>query len=472
MRRHFLLPAICLLVVTLTLYHRRSQVCCLQWPGVSPNHSNVKAAAPKPAPKPKKKSPTFLSKDTASIYVNSIIHPGSVDFPQLGLPLLECPKHHPTRYNHLKPTSPNTNTPKTTPTTTTIQYFFALDLRDSLPLLPRLLTTILQTIHFLGPSHCALSIVEGHSRDGTHEVLSALRPALKKLGIRYHFTTSPINPQSPNGRIPALADLRNVALQPLFDAASPSSSSPVTITPDTTILFLNDIAACPDDLLELIHQRRSLQADLVCGMDWTYAGGDGDGDGDAAASDPTFYDVWIARTLKSGDSFFEVPPDGSWDRAGDLFWNDEVARGRFERRQPFQVFSCWNGGVVFGAGPLLDGKKNGKGGEGGKKEGKGVRFRAAREGECHQGEPELFCKDLWYAGYGKIAVVPTVNFEYSNEAGKEIKEAKGYVSTWVGKKDWKDEGIEWQTEPPKEVKCMARYDAQVFEPWDKAQPGK
>lgn len=186
-------------------------------------------------------------------------------------------------------------------------------------------------------------------------------------------------------------------------------------------------------------------------MDWTYVG-----------TDPTFYDVWIARTLKSGDSFFEIPPDGSWDRAWDLFWNDEVAKRRFERKQPFQVFSCWNGGVVFGPGPLL--------GDGNQEE--GVRFRAAREGECHQGEPELFCKDLWFAGYGKIAVVPTVNFEYSNEAGKKIKEAKGYVTTWVGREDWEDEGIEWKTEPPSEVKCMARYDAQTFEPWDKAQPGK
>lgn len=100
----------------------------------------------------------------------------------------------------------------------------------------------------------------------------------------------------------------------------------------------------------------------------------------------------------TGDSFFEIPPDGNWNSAWNLFWNDADALQRFISHQPFQVFSCWNGAVVFGAGALLE---------------KEVRFRTNRkggDGECSQGEPQLFCKDLWFHGLGKVAVVPTVKF--------------------------------------------------------------
>lgn len=35
------------------------------------------------------------------------------------------------------------------------------------------------------------------------------------------------------------------------------------------------------------------------------------------------------------------------------------------------------------------------------------------------------CNDMWFHGYGKIAVVPTVNLEYSVDRGRKIKEDKG-----------------------------------------------
>ena len=184
---------------------------------------------------------------------------------------------------------------------------------------------------------------------------------------------------------------------------------------------------------------------MVCGMDWTYVG-----------RDPTFYDVWIAPTLK-GDSFFEIPPDGNWNSAWNLFWNDPETQARFNKKQPFQVYSCWNGGAVFKAAPLMGTE--------------GVRFREARKGECHQGEPQLFCKNLWWRGYGKIAVVPTVNLEYLDEKGRKIKEEKRCVSKWVGGEGYQDEGIEWRSESPKGVKCMGRYENQFFEPWNVSQPG-
>ncbi|KAK3896481.1 mannosyltransferase 1, partial [Staphylotrichum tortipilum] len=83
-------------------------------------------------------------------------------------------------------------------------------------LLPRLINSLVETIRFLGPSRCALSIVEGNSVDGTGEVLASLRPALEALGVTYHFSTTPIDPTH-GDRIVALAHLRNLALAPLLN---------------------------------------------------------------------------------------------------------------------------------------------------------------------------------------------------------------------------------------------------------------
>ena len=57
-----------------------------------------------------------------------------------------------------------------------------------------------------------------------------------------------------------------------------------------------------------------------------------------------------------------------------------------------------------------------------------IRFRRPTHGECLQGEPQLFCRDMWYLGFGEISTVPSVNIEYFNEAAKRLKELKGYVS--------------------------------------------
>jgi alpha-1,3-mannosyltransferase len=343
------------------------------------------------------------------------------------LPRLECPRPDTSRYEYLAP--------NLSPTNPEIQFFFALDLRECLTLLPRLIGSVVEAIRFLGPKHCALYIIEGNSLDGTAEVLAALRPELDALTTTYYFRSSDIDPKE-GDRIAKLAQLRNMALQPMLDEMESSKYSS-----NTTVVFINDVAICMEDILELVHQRRALGADMTCALDWTYVG-----------RNPTFYDVWVARGM-TGDSFFEIPPDGSWDQAWHLFWNDGEAASRLRERKPFQVFSCWNGAVAFTAAPIVRQE---------------VAFRASREGECFQGEPQLFCKDLWFHGYGKIAVIPSVNLEYSDEKGRMIKQEKGYTSQWVGQDD---EGIDWKPAPPREVKCMPSYDKQYFEAWNSTQQG-
>lgn len=373
----------------------------------------------------------------APAYVQAIMDPEDTTFPRLDCPL---PNDH--RYGYLKANS--TDTPHGS-TTSRPRYFFALNLHQRATLLPRLFGSIVESMRFLGPHNCALSVIEGRSDDGTFEILSLLRDEIEGMGAGYYFNTSDIDPEARDrikagDRIQALAELRNQALQPLMDCYHKGGS-----TDDSTIIFLNDVAICSEDILELIHQRHHQNADLVCGMDWTYVG-----------PDPTFYDVWIARGM-NGDSFFNIPEDGNWNSAWNIFWNNPTAQERIWAMKPFQVFSCWNGATAFTAKPFLESR---------------IRFRRSLAHECPQGEPKTWCADMWRLGHGKIAVIPIVNIEYSDAAATRIKEAKGYVSNWMGRGGESDARIEWEPAPPAAVKCMPSYGNQTWVPWETRRGGQ
>jgi alpha-1,3-mannosyltransferase len=169
---------------------------------------------------------------------------------------LECPVPDSSRYHYLRVSEESNRD--------AIRYFVALSLRECLPLLPTLLGGIIETIRFLGPKHCALSIVEGNSPDGTAEVLAALQENLGDWTNTHFILNNSINPLEKD-RFPTLAKLRNMALAPVFK------------NPDrylnATILFINDVAICAEDPLELFHQRVLQEADMTCAMDWIVATG-------------------------------------------------------------------------------------------------------------------------------------------------------------------------------------------------------
>ncbi|CVK90314.1 related to alpha-1,3-mannosyltransferase [Fusarium mangiferae] len=384
----------------------------------SPSHTPTPTTTS--APTPTISNGTILSAERISPYIAAILDPLSTV-----LPRLECPVLNENRYKILQESRHGDEVGDSQ-----INYFFALNLRNCIGILPRLIGSIVEAVRFLGPDRCALSIIEGNSPDGTSDVLSALKPFLEDSGLVYFYNSSKINPAQRNARIHKLAQLRNLALTPLY-------KEQVKATDDTTVLFINDVSACTEDILELALQRRSLNADMACAMDWTYVG-----------PDPTFYDIWIARTI-AGDSFFEVGSDGNWNSAWNLFWNTPGTRSRYDAQQPFQVFACWNGATAFTAAPLLH----------------GLRFRDTRKGECFQGEPQLFCKDMWSRGFRKIAVVPSVNLEYSDEKASDIKKLKGYVSDIVERQE-EDGAIDWTYDPPEQVRCMPTWDKQSWRAWN------
>ncbi|KAK8874042.1 glycosyltransferase family 69 protein [Apiospora arundinis] len=371
--------------------------------------------------------PKVLSQAETTAYVVSILEPKDHNASRL-----QCPSPGVGRYKHLRSKSARKSP---------VKYHFALNLRQCLHLLPQLLGSVVEAIRLLGPEQCALSIIEGNSEDGTQDVLAALQRELVKLmGDRVHIvlgdSIDPVSLGSPGGaRFSRLAALRNMALQPLVQ-------HPERYAGDATVIFINDVAICTEDILELMHQRRVLRADMTCAMDWMI--------GDDGRS--LFYDSYIARAA-NGDLFFDIPPQtASFEHGVDgLFWNEPVARARLEAHLPFQVFSCWNGAVSFAAKPIMERK---------------VTFRVSREdlGECYGGEPQLFCKDMAFQGYGKIAVVPSVSLEYSIEKGEMLKKAKGFVSSLVDD-DSEKESIAWQP-PPERVKCMPTFDNQYWRPWN------
>ncbi|KFY92655.1 hypothetical protein V500_04105 [Pseudogymnoascus sp. VKM F-4518 (FW-2643)] len=356
-------------------------------------------------------------------YIKAILDPQDKEFDRL-----ECPAPTTKRYDYLRVDHGDAKTADAR-----IKYFFALNLRECADVLPRLLGSIVETVRFLGPENCALSIVEGHSKDGTPDVLEALREDIRILGLEFHLHTSDLDPMQ-GDRIEALAGLRNLALEPL-------TNNPSQYSPDTAVIFVNDVATCMEDMLELVHQRLFQKADMTCAMDWS--------DIDPA---PIFYDIWIARAM-NGDTFWEIPPDGGWRFSSNLFWNHPTSRQRYDEHKAFQVFACWNGAVVFSAKPLIE---------------KNIRFRKSKAGECYSGEPRLFCKDLWMEGFSKIAVVPSVNLDYSDGSSKKAKKLHGYVSDAVKGEDVDDESlrIAWDGKPPEQVKCMADFADQSWVPWN------
>lgn len=356
-------------------------------------------------------------------YIKSILDPDDKSFDRL-----ECPAPATLRYDYLQVDHNNADT-----VDKQVKYFFALNLRQSIDIIPRLLGSIVEAIKFLGPQSCALSIVEGHSDDGTLEVLEALHKDLGSLGVEYFLKHSEIDSKE-GDRIEGLAALRNLALDPL-------SSNPSHYSSATSVIFINDVAICMEDILELIHQRLFQKADMTCAMDWN--------DIDPA---PIFYDIWIARSI-IGDTFWELPPDGGWHLSAHLFWNHELSRQRYEAHKAFQVFACWNGAVVFTAKPVMR---------------KEISFRRSRPEECYAGEPRLFCKDLWMKGYGRIAVVPSVNLEYTDEKARKAKRLHGYVSEAVKAEDANNVStrIVWEAKPPDKVKCMSDFADQSWVPWN------
>jgi alpha-1,3-mannosyltransferase len=270
-------------------------------------------------------------------------------------------------------------------------------------------------VDFLGVEYTSLSVYEGGSRDASAILLTELAGRMEAKGVTTHVMTGGQKVDWDHvHRIGALADIRNMVLKRLFedvDRVHRTGSLPKY----QTVVYLNDIVFCAADVLELLLQHALQAAHLTCPLDF----------GAWNKYKRPYYDLWVGRTME-GDIMYDAfsgYADGGDDKKSGLspkerqklrdrgwalsldkepFWKDVSGQRRARQGLPVQVYSCWNGGVVFDTRPVYE---------------DGLKFRRGYAPECSESECSHFSKDLWNLGYGKIQVVPSViSLEYSVKA--------------------------------------------------------
>jgi Cryptococcal mannosyltransferase 1 len=86
----------------------------------------------------------------------------------------------------------------------------------------------------------------------------------RSVGLRVTIRTSMRQRGAFNHRIEYLAEVRNAAFVPLHELRDTENEY------FDTIIFMNDVLPCVDDLLELIWQSRKNNAGITCAADYMY----------------------------------------------------------------------------------------------------------------------------------------------------------------------------------------------------------
>lgn len=161
-------------------------------------------------------------------------------------------------------------------------YLFATLIRQVQDQLPDLLAALVVVIDALGPDRVAFTFLEGPSDDLTSSIFTGiLQPLLHSLGVPSRririITDSPALDFSNANRIELLANLRNDALQPLWQ-------DPALGTHVKAVVFFNDVYLKAEHMLELLYMHQLNGAGMTAAWDWY-------------KREPAyFYDVWVART--------------------------------------------------------------------------------------------------------------------------------------------------------------------------------
>lgn len=278
------------------------------------------------------------------------------------------------------------------------KYFFAINLYNSFDVIPDLFATLFRVAAILGYHNVYVSIYENGSSDQTKALLRIFDALTRSVGMRITIRTSMRTRGAFNHRIEYLAEVRNAAFVPLHELRDSENEY------FDTIIFMNDVLPCVDDILELIWQSRTNNAGITCAADYMYH---------EEIGSPVFYDNWVARDI-NGTALENAPFEA-------IFHHPDSGQ-RFQRHLPIQVQSCWNGIAVLDPAPFYSPPH--------------VRFRMARitEGECSASECSLICNDYWEAGYGRILMVPRVKLAYDRRVydiihpqRRNLTAIRGYV---------------------------------------------
>jgi alpha-1,3-mannosyltransferase len=144
------------------------------------------------------------------------------------------------------------------------QYFFAINLYNSFDVIPDLFSALFRISAILGYHNVFVSIYENGSTDQTKALLRIFDALTRSVGMRITIRTSMRTRGAFNHRIEYLAEVRNAAFVPLHELRDSEGEY------FDTIIFMNDILPCVDDILELIWQSRRNNAGITCAADYMY----------------------------------------------------------------------------------------------------------------------------------------------------------------------------------------------------------
>lgn len=278
------------------------------------------------------------------------------------------------------------------------KYFFAINLYNSFDIIPDLFATLFRVASILGYQNVYVSVYENGSTDQTKPLLRILKALTRSIGMRVTIHTSTRSRGTFAHRIEYLAEVRNAAIVPLMELRDSEGEY------FDTVVFMNDVLPCVDDVLELIWQSRRQNAGITCAADYMFH--------DEIGA-PVFYDNWVTRDI-NGTALENAPFEAVFQH--------EASAARFQRHLPVQVQSCWNGIAVLDPAPFYNPPH--------------VRFRMANivERECSASECSLICNDYWNAGYGRIVMVPRVKLAYDKKVfdlihppRRNLSAIRGYV---------------------------------------------
>jgi alpha-1,3-mannosyltransferase len=144
------------------------------------------------------------------------------------------------------------------------KYFFAINLYNSFDIIPDLFATLFRVAAVLGYHNVFVSIYENGSTDQTKALLRIFDALTRSVGMRVLIRTSQRTRGAFNHRIEYLAEVRNAAFVPLQELRDSAGEY------FDTIIFMNDVLPCVDDLLELIWQSRNNNAGITCAADYMF----------------------------------------------------------------------------------------------------------------------------------------------------------------------------------------------------------
>jgi len=191
-----------------------------------------------------------------------------------------------------------------------------------------LFATLFRVSAILGYHNVFVSIYENGSTDQTKALLRIFDALTRSVGMRVMIRTSTRTRGAFNHRIEYLAEVRNSAFVPLHELRDSEGEY------FDSIVFMNDILPCVDDLLELIWQSRNNNAGITCAADYMYH---------EEIQSPVFYDNWVARDI-NGTALENAPFERIFHHAS--------SSARFQKHLPVQVQSCWNGIAVLDPAPF------------------------------------------------------------------------------------------------------------------------